>query len=133
MKERSTASSGSSALASELRTSVFTELADDLHTPKALAALFSFIGQHAASSLTPDEASSVLGVLAEINDVLAVFEIADRPVIVIPDDVASIAEQRWTARSAKDWAESDRLRAQLTALGWTMNDGKDSYTLEPMA
>ncbi|MBK7412106.1 MAG: cysteine--tRNA ligase [Candidatus Kapabacteria bacterium] len=133
VKERSTASSGSSALASELRTSVFTELADDLHTPKALAALFSFIGQHAASSLTPDEASSVLGVLAEINDVLAVFEIADRPVIVIPDDVASIAEQRWTARSAKDWAESDRLRAQLTALGWTMNDGKDSYTLEPMA
>jgi cysteinyl-tRNA synthetase len=119
--------------ANDLRTAVFSELSDDLHTPKALAALFTFIGQHAASTLSDSEAAHVLSVLAEINDVFAVFEIADRPVIVVPDEVASIAEQRWAARSAKNWAESDRLRAQLTALGWTMNDGKDSYTLEPMA
>ncbi|MCX6141202.1 MAG: cysteine--tRNA ligase [Candidatus Kapabacteria bacterium] len=114
-----------------LRTTVFTELADDLHTPKALAALFSFMSQHSAAMLSPEEALSVLGVLSDINDVLAVFEISDRPVVIIPDNVSAIAQARWAARTAKDWSESDRLRADLTALGWTMNDGKDSFTLEP--
>ena len=40
-------------------------------------------------------------------------------------------ENRWAARQAKNWAESDTLRAELTAHGWTMKDGKEDYTLEP--
>ena len=31
--------------------------------------------------------------------------------------------------SPKDWATADALRAQLTALGWTMSDGKENYSL----
>ena len=50
-------------------------------------------------------------------------------VIDVPADVRTIADARWAARSAKDWAEADRLRAELAALGWTMKDGKDAYTL----
>ena len=42
---------------------------------------------------------------------------------------ARVADARWAARNAKDWAEADRLRGELTALGWTMKDGKDGYTL----
>ena len=50
-------------------------------------------------------------------------------VIDVPADVRTIADARWAARSAKDWAEADRLRAELAAFGWTMKDGKDAYTL----
>ena len=47
----------------------------------------------------------------------------------MPGDVRVVAEARWAARTAKDWAESDRLRKELEALGWTMKDGRENYTL----
>ncbi|NWG05956.1 MAG: cysteinyl-tRNA synthetase [Chloroflexi bacterium] len=46
-----------------------------------------------------------------------------------PAEVLSLAEQRITARANKNWAESDRLREQISALGWTVQDGRDGYTL----
>ena len=45
--------------------------------------------------------------------------------------VRELANQRWGARAAKDWAEADRLRALLTAAGWSMKDGKEGYELSP--
>ena len=50
-------------------------------------------------------------------------------VIAVPANVRGVADARWAARNAKDWPEADRLRAELAALGWTMKDGKDAYTL----
>lgn len=45
------------------------------------------------------------------------------------DEVMSLAEQRVTARVNKNWAESDRLRDEIAALGWTVQDAKDGYKL----
>jgi cysteinyl-tRNA synthetase len=53
--------------------------------------------------------------------------------VEIPADVHALAEKRWQARLAKNWAESDVLRGQLTELGWSMKDGKDSYALEKIS
>lgn len=49
----------------------------------------------------------------------------DRP----SETVVHLAEQRLAARTEKNWAESDRLREELSALGWTVQDGKDGYKL----
>lgn len=38
------------------------------------------------------------------------------------DEVLALAEKRQQARKSKDWAESDRLRDQIAALGWTVQD-----------
>ena len=46
-----------------------------------------------------------------------------------PENVRTLAEQRWQARQNRDWAEADRLRAEVTALGWTIKDRKDGYDL----
>lgn len=105
-------------------------LADDVHTPRALAALFVFISEHPARSLAASDAASVRDALRAINDVLAVVVLAPRPAQIVPDDIRALAEQRWAARTAKNWAESDRLRDELGARGWTMKDGKDGYTIE---
>jgi cysteinyl-tRNA synthetase len=43
-----------------------------------------------------------------------------------------LADQRWVAKKAKDFAAADRLRGELTAAGWSMLDGKDGYKLEPL-
>ena len=47
----------------------------------------------------------------------------------IPDTVKAIAEERWAARTAKDWAKSDELRAKLAELGYTVKDSKTGYEL----
>ena len=46
-----------------------------------------------------------------------------------PDAVTALAEQRAQARADKDFASSDRLRDEIAALGWTVRDGADGWTL----
>lgn len=46
-----------------------------------------------------------------------------------PEHVIALAEQRLAARASKNWAESDRIRDQLSAQGWAVQDGKDGYRL----
>jgi hypothetical protein len=44
-------------------------------------------------------------------------------------EVLALVEQRLIARANKNWTESDDLRDQITALGWTVQDSKDGYKL----
>jgi glycosyltransferase involved in cell wall biosynthesis len=48
-----------------------------------------------------------------------------------PDDVTALAARRAQARADKDWAESDRLRDEIAAAGWTVRDGADGSVLAP--
>src|SRR5687768_1812543 len=45
------------------------------------------------------------------------------------DETIKLAEQRVSARANKNWAESDKLRDEISALGWTVQDSKDGYKL----
>ncbi len=45
------------------------------------------------------------------------------------DEVMSLLEQRKQARAEKDFAESDRLRDQISALGWMVQDSREGQTL----
>ena len=44
-------------------------------------------------------------------------------------EVLALVEQRQQARAGRQWAESDRLREQISALGWTVQDTKDGQKL----
>ena len=44
-------------------------------------------------------------------------------------EVMALVDQRQQARVSKQWAESDRLREQISALGWTVQDTKDGQKL----
>ena len=46
---------------------------------------------------------------------------------------AAARSMRAAARAAKNWAESDRLRAAIAALGWEVRDSKTGQTLRPLA
>jgi hypothetical protein len=46
-----------------------------------------------------------------------------------PDEVVSLVQQRVAARANKNWAESDKLREEIAALGWIVQDSKDGYKL----
>jgi hypothetical protein len=45
------------------------------------------------------------------------------------DEVITLAEKRQAVREDKDWSESDKLRDEIAALGWTVQDSKEGYTL----
>ena len=48
----------------------------------------------------------------------------------VPQPVRELAEERWTARQAKDYPESDRLRDEIAAAGYVVRDREDGYDLE---
>jgi hypothetical protein len=45
------------------------------------------------------------------------------------DEVVALMDQRQAARTSKRWADSDRIRDQIAALGWTVQDTKDGQKL----
>ncbi|MDQ3004562.1 MAG: cysteinyl-tRNA synthetase [Chloroflexota bacterium] len=45
------------------------------------------------------------------------------------DETIKLAEQRVSARANKNWAESDKLRDEIYALGWAVQDSKGGYKL----
>jgi GT2 family glycosyltransferase len=49
----------------------------------------------------------------------------------IPDEVLSAAHARSAAREARDWAEADRLRAEIEAAGWKIADRGTDFALTP--
>ena len=111
---------------------------DDLNLPKAFAATFELV-RHAnaavgAGTLPPEAAAGVLAAFRRMDEVLGViFFENEKKEVVIPDDVKAMLEQRAAARSAKNWAESDRLRDALAAQGWLVKDSKDGQSVTKKA
>ena len=103
---------------------VFAALRDDLNTPAALGALFTVVNRGPAgiSLAAFDRVLFALGLK---------LDAPAAPVADAPAEVKDIAAQRWAAKQAKNWAEADRLRGALAALGWAMLDSKTDYKLEP--
>ena len=47
----------------------------------------------------------------------------------VDEATGALIAARNAARAAKDWAEADRLRDELQALGWTVSDGAEGTTV----
>ena len=50
----------------------------------------------------------------------------------IPDEIWQLAQPRQAARMAKNWAEADALRAQITAAGYEVQDTPDGPQVRPL-
>jgi len=48
-----------------------------------------------------------------------------------PPEVVALAEQRAAARSDRDFATADRLRDEIAATGWLVDDAGEGFTLRP--
>lgn len=122
-----------SADVAALRDAVFGELATDIHTPKALAQIFSFINKADGASYNAETRLAMLAFLEELNGIFAVWHIGERPAEeaeVIPEFILALAERRLNAKKQRDFAAADALRAEITAAGYTLKDTKDGYTIE---
>jgi len=102
----------------------FGALADDFNTPRALEALAEW-RREAAEGDGSDDLREMLFVLG-LENLLEVDAAA-------PDAVMELARARQEARAAKDFAESDRLRAEIASAGWVVRDAADGFELVPAA
>ena len=102
----------------ELAPSVLDALCDDLNTPKAIAALHAL-----------DRAGDAAGLAASLRALGFARDQARRPAAHIDEArVAGLLDRRLVARAAKDWAESDRIRDELKAMGIVLKDNKNGTT-----
>lgn len=115
-----------------LRTAVFKELAEDIHTPKALAQLFTFINKTDASTLNSSTREALLAFFTELNNIFEVWTIGARPPKVeeiIPEEVRVLAEQRLEAKKAKNFSLADELRRKVSEVGYAIKDTKEGYEI----
>ena len=111
----------------------FEDLDDDLNISGAMGCLFDLVRESNraldAGTLDVPAAAALLTGWQRMNSVLA-FE---RDALAVSQKVRSFVEQRQTARAAKNWSESDRLRDVIATHGWTVKDTKEGPKLTPKA
>jgi cysteinyl-tRNA synthetase len=92
------------------------EINDDLNLPRALAVAWE--------TLRGDLAPAVKhATLLEFDRVFGLGLATWEPKVeTVPEDVMALSEARAAARTAKNWAEADRLRKELQAAGWEVED-----------
>jgi cysteinyl-tRNA synthetase len=107
-------------------------LEDDLNTPKALAALFDMAREINRLGDTPAAvalacqlraSAEIIGLLG--SDPVAWFEQGGTENALGADELDALLVKRTEARAAKDYAEADRIRDQLTEMGIAIEDGPD--------
>jgi cysteinyl-tRNA synthetase len=106
----------------------FDALVDDFNTPAALAAVFEWVREANRAPAGSGDAD-----LRDMLGVLALDNLLDVGVAVAPAEVVELSQARERARSARDYAEADRLRDEIRAHGWEVRDGPDGPDLLPLA
>ncbi len=97
---------------------------DDLNIPLGMGALWTLLKNPPSKDIYAAalEADKVLG--------LSLDKCLEEKKDDVPEDIRELAEKRFAARKAKNWAESDAIRNELAAKGWSVLDSKDGYTLK---
>lgn len=97
---------------------------DDLNMPRAMAVI-----QELLKSGIP--AGEKYATILDFDRVLGLdLDQADKPE-ELPAEVGQLVEARRKAREAKNWAESDRLRDEIQALGYTVKDTREGMKVMP--
>ena len=131
-----TSSDLSDELAARLRENVEAAMDDDFDTPEAIAAIFD-VARRAGREISalPDAAGEFASLRDAMGEILTIFgfelseEIAAEVDGVLirydgePDgEILSRVAERERARRKKDWPVADRLRNELGAAGWAVED-----------
>jgi cysteinyl-tRNA synthetase len=103
-------------------------LADDLNTPKMIAALHELRGEAAKGAEPAAACLKASGQLVGLLQRSATEWSAAASASVDESKVVSLIEARNAARKVKNFKESDRIRDELKAMGIELEDKKDGTT-----
>jgi cysteinyl-tRNA synthetase len=107
----------------------FKEIMDhDFGTPEAVSLVFDLVREGNRLMDQGGDASGLAGAVAEIIDVLGIYDAEPAPhrASELSDvEVAELIEARNEARKDRRFAEADQIRDRLAAAGVTIEDGPD--------
>jgi cysteinyl-tRNA synthetase len=109
-----------------LREHFFDALAEDFNTPRALAAMWDWVREANRSEGPVGDAD-----LREMLAVLGLENLLTLDTSEAPAEVVELKNARERARATRDFAEADRLRDEIRALGWEVRDGPEGPELLP--
>jgi cysteinyl-tRNA synthetase len=96
---------------------------DDLNISLGLAAIFEFVRDSnrllAENRLSQENAQAVAAAMRHFDCVLGLLDEAET---TVDAEVEGLAQEREQARKRRDFATADQLRAQITALGYVIED-----------
>ncbi|MBQ0018667.1 MAG: cysteine--tRNA ligase [Clostridiales bacterium] len=96
---------------------------DDMNTADAISTIFdlvSAINVAVKDGASKTYAEAALKMIAELTDVLGIFQIEEED--MIGDELQALIDERQAARKEKNWARADEIRDQLAAMGITLKD-----------
>jgi cysteinyl-tRNA synthetase len=102
-----------------------TAMDDDLDTPRVVSLLFTLVrrANTAADAGDVDAAAPLAAAVREVAGAVG-LELHDE-VGEVPSEIQDLARRRDEARAAKDWPEADRLRDEIQAAGYVVEDTPD--------
>jgi cysteinyl-tRNA synthetase len=116
------------AILADARTGFADALDDDLNVSGALAAVFDLVRELNrridGRRLSTGDAARAAAFLRDLDLVLGVVE-GDEESDELDPELSELLERRSAARTARDWAASDRLRRELASRGVVVDDTKD--------
>ena len=129
------ASDSSTVDVSGLRERCEEAMCDDLNTPIVISHLFDAVksinivhdGKGTISAADLDELKSVFKLYVEDILGIVVEENASSSNEAYKHAIDLLLNIRMEAKQNKDWATADKIRNQLTELGFEIKDGKDGF------
>ncbi len=98
---------------------------DDLNMPQVLAIVWDLLKDNSL------DAAQKLGLIKDFDRVLGLKLTESAGESAIPKEIADMIQKRQEARTAKNWAESDRLRDEIAKLSFMVEDGPKGQTVRP--
>jgi cysteinyl-tRNA synthetase len=102
-------------------------LDDDLNTAEALAAIHDFARETNVAmkgkSIKADDQKALLALVDRFDSVFNIFGEGKQE--LLDSEIQALIDERQAARAAKNFARSDEIRNQLTAMGVILEDTKE--------
>ena len=106
---------------------------DDLNTADAISVIFELV-KYANVNVTEESTKAtvelVLNTVTKLCDILGI--ITEKKKEILDSDIEALIEERQAARKAKNFAEADRLRDAIAALGYRVKETRQGTQIEKL-